>query len=232
MTNRQAGNAIVVILIAIALFGALAAAFMRGSKTGQGNLTSQQAQLAAAEIMNYAQTLERTIGKLRQNGCSENDISYYDANISKASLYAASAPPDECNIFHPDGGKMAAPAFLQQGFLDSSLPSWNNYIGGDLVYVVVDGIGKTAGDNASKDLVFWVRGVKKEICDALNRQLAVTPNMTTSRLANIRIFYYPNTFNLSAATPLTGDLKNKTAACYMYNNSPREYDFYYVVIAR
>lgn len=232
MKSRQAGNAIIIILIAVFLFGALAAVFMRGAKTGHGNLTSQQAKLAAQEIIDYAQALERTISKLRQNGCSENELSYYDASITKASLYAAAPPPNECNIFHAGGGKMTSPQFYKRGFLDTTLPWWNDYIGGDLVYMVVDGIGRTAGDNASKDTVFWVRGVKKEICDALNTQLSVAPNMTTVRLSNIRMYYYPNTFNLSTATALAGDLKGKTAACYLYNNTPMEYDFFYVVIAR
>ena len=56
--NSQAGNAIIYILIAIALFAALAYVFMRGARTGQGNLTMNQAKLGAQEIVAKANAFE------------------------------------------------------------------------------------------------------------------------------------------------------------------------------
>lgn len=103
MRRSESGNAIVFILIGIALFAALAATFMRGSQQGQGNLTTQQAKLIATQLISHGRSLEQGINKMRQKGCSETQISVSGGYF--AAYSEANAPSDySCHLFRPEGG--------------------------------------------------------------------------------------------------------------------------------
>ena len=106
--NTQAGNVFVFILAGIFLFGALIFTFTRGASKGTTSLSKHQARVAAQEILNYAQTLELAVSRVRRNGCSENQISF--ENDVVAGYINANAPVDNsCHIFKDNGGKMIWP---------------------------------------------------------------------------------------------------------------------------
>jgi hypothetical protein len=112
MASKQAGNAIILILIAIFLFGALAAAFTRGMRAGQGSLSANQARLAASEIADYFNTADKAIQKLRRRGCSEDDINFmhseytsYFYTTNQPQIEPSTSPPDgSCKLFESTGG--------------------------------------------------------------------------------------------------------------------------------
>ena len=174
--NRQSGSAIIIILIAVALFAALMYTFMRGSQQGQGNLTAQQAKIAAQELINFFGVVERATNKLRAQGCSENDISFVnsgDTNGFNVHNVSPSAPVDKtCHVFDQNGGKVnfnmdwkkyqiasiAAPNTAQHGNLYFRM----------LTYSIVD-VGTSAND-----YMVHFNFIKPEICDAYNRILGLT----------------------------------------------------------
>jgi hypothetical protein len=112
MASKQAGNAIILILIAIFLFGALAAAFTRGMRAGQGSLSANQARLAASEIADYFNTADKAMQKLRRRGCSEDNISFmhseytsYFYTVNQPQIEPPTTPPDgSCKLFESTGG--------------------------------------------------------------------------------------------------------------------------------
>lgn len=111
MASKQAGNAIILILIAIFLFGALAAAFTRGMRAGQGSLNANQARLAASEIADYFNTADKALQKLRRRGCSEDHINFmhseytsYFYTTNQLQIEPPTSPPDgSCNVFDSNG---------------------------------------------------------------------------------------------------------------------------------
>ncbi|HEU4838606.1 MAG TPA: hypothetical protein VFS88_04255 [Micavibrio sp.] len=112
MASKQSGNAIILILIAIFLFGALAATFTRGMRAGQGNLSANQARLAASEIADYFNTADKAMQKLRRRGCSEDNISFmhpeytsYFYTTNQPQIEPATTPSDgSCELFESTGG--------------------------------------------------------------------------------------------------------------------------------
>ncbi len=233
MSARQAGNAVVMILVAVFLFGLLAATFMRSAKTGQGNMSTQQARLAAQQIFDYSSKFERVFNKLRQNGCSIDEIGYYIPGDIRFQDYG-SAPPNECNILNSDGGNLNAPTFYADGLLERDLPWWNLYVGGDFGYGWIDGVGTTDATVNSKDFVFFVRGVKKPICESINQALKITVDLTTARWANFWFVPYPRDYTGNTYI-MSGDLAGKNAACYFEGNdgsSADNYVYYQVIYER
>lgn len=170
MASKQSGNAIILILIAIFLFGALAAAFTRGMRAGQGSLSANQARLKAVEIADYFSTVDRAIQKLRRRGCAELSIDFTssaDNGYYQAINAAPTAPPDfSCHIFHANGAGLTPsidPKEYQVSF-DAVKASYNP---GAMLY-------ETYGNVSFRDGMFggvvpmFIAQAKPEICNQYN----------------------------------------------------------------
>lgn len=170
MASKQAGNAIVIILIAIFLFGALAATFMRGSRSGQASLSTNQARLKAVEIADYFSTVDRAIQKLRRRGCAELDIDFTSSadNLYYQAINASPTAPTDfsCHLFHKNGGGLTPnldPKEYQVSFdlVDGSYNPWT------LLYETYGNTSYRDGIIAGK-LSIFIAQVKPEICNQYN----------------------------------------------------------------
>lgn len=172
--NKESGNVFLFIFMGIILFGAL---IFTMNKSGTGNtsaLSKAQIKLAASEILQYSQIMDRTVNKLIRNGCSESQISFNNAVVSGYSTPAA--PVDgTCGLFSQTGGKLNYNA-PSETWLDSSLSAQASY--GEWFYtgyVYVDGFGThfTSPDNTV--LLMVLPYLKKDVCMALNDRLGLEP---------------------------------------------------------
>ncbi len=107
--EHQGGNAVLLILIGVALFAALAYTFMKGSKQGQGNMSTQQAKIVAQNIRSYAMDIEQGINKLVRRGCSQDQLSFAGSVNRTGAFYNNTwAPSDKsCHVFDPAGAGIA-----------------------------------------------------------------------------------------------------------------------------
>jgi len=101
--HPESGNVIVIIFVAVALLAALSFALSQGSRTGESNLSEQQASLLATEILDYSNSIRNAVRQLKIQGCNDTEISFENGIVT---LYTnASAPADNtCHVFHPSGG--------------------------------------------------------------------------------------------------------------------------------
>jgi hypothetical protein len=196
---KQSGNAVVLILIGVALFGALAYTFMRGSKQGQGNLTDQRVKLLATEIISSGNTLKQTVDKLRQRGCSENEISFEATNIVGflgVTYFNPSAPSDKtCHVYDTSGGKLT-PFLLPSGtqlYTDSQ-----KYFGYSGNYRITN-LG-----SIGSELIAGLPDLPLGICNKINQMLNITtmPVRTGNPSPNI----FVGTF--AGVTHLTSDYRS------------------------
>lgn len=156
MRSSERGNAVIFILLGIALFAALAYTFMRGAQQGQGNLTAGQTRLLAQEMINEANNIQRAVNRLLSRGCSENDLNFY--TVENPLPLNPDAPVDgRCDIFGSTGGGLTINMF--EGHVLNIQPSSQ---------VHVTGTATTAGD-----LSYYYRGVSDQLCIELNRQLGL-----------------------------------------------------------
>lgn len=172
MRSHQSGNVVILILVAVGLFGALAYTFMRGNDQGQGNLTSNQARIAAQELANYFNVVEKTVNKLRLYGCSQTDISFannYDNGTRLAFNDSITAPSDKsCHVFDSNGGKLAPLENLSDFQVSSSsLSSSAQDQIGQIYYRFLDTSVVDLGTSAY-DFAIKFNFVKPEICAAFN----------------------------------------------------------------
>lgn len=102
-TNSESGNILIIILLAIALIGALTAA-LQGTSRQSSHIDNETLILRISEAQQYSSELERAVTFIMQNGFSESDIRFAhpDAHADYGDLGADTDTSDQ--IFSRDGG--------------------------------------------------------------------------------------------------------------------------------
>ncbi len=102
--SSESGNAIFFILIAIALFAALSATLMLGSRSSVTMLSDEEAEALAYAAQEYTNTVNAAVKRLKLRGCEDSEISYETPLGNNAN---PNAPANErCHIFRLNGGQV------------------------------------------------------------------------------------------------------------------------------
>lgn len=216
------------VFIMIGLFAALSFALNQGMRSGTGQLTDNQAQLAASELMQNASNIRNAVKKLMIDGCTDTQISFETAGI--ADHANSSTPADgHCKVFAPNGGGLYFTP-LQDNFYNSSHASKGVYFSGGNAVI---GIGSSSNPTATTDydLIMFVNGLNGNICQGINKLLGI------ENIPNNGSDYHPTTafkgFYAMNGTVAATDLRGKTSGCFYSNTSSmNSYVFYQVLIAR
>lgn len=172
---RAKGNALFLILIAVALFAALSYAVTQSGRGGAG-IDAEQAQIEASQILQYATALKTATDRLKIiNGCSKQEFSFENATVP--GYTNAGAPTDKsCHIFDQNGGGLSL-ADISEKALDSAYSAHSLY--GYPFFSSRNHVASvpalTALGQSKHDLVVYFQFIKKEVCQALNNLLFDTP---------------------------------------------------------
>lgn len=172
------GNALFLILIAVALFAALSYAITNSSR-GSGSIDREQAILHSTQIIQYAQSISTAVQRLKIiGGCQDSQLSFnYDSDGDGSYIDVddrfnnPTSPTDlNCHVFHPSGGGVIW-RDVDTAWLNKSYEGYAGYgiwgiTGGTRIY----GVGS---DNAAggQELTFWAFYLDDEICDQINDKL-------------------------------------------------------------
>lgn len=161
--NNDSGNALFLILIAVALFAALSYAITQSGRGG-GSIDKEQAEIIAAQITQYGSTIEQAINRLSViNGCARTEYNF--ENDFDANYVNTLAPMDgSCDVFSADG----ANATFQK------MPAGTGDENGYPLFIAVriNSIGSSAG-SASRDISFFAPIKSEAVCSAINRNLGL-----------------------------------------------------------
>lgn len=150
--NRQNGNALFLILIAMALFAALSYAVTQAGRGG-GNIDREQQKLDQAVSEQCNAAVDYAVNKVKiLNGCDSSEISY---ELPDGDNPNPAAPADKsCHAFHANGGG-ATPcgAYLGVEYCNlEGLALGEKCVNGDVMYAGTSGgnrIYTTAGDQGT-----------------------------------------------------------------------------------
>ena len=183
--NKNDGNALFLILIAVALFAALSYA-VTNSGRGGSNIDKEAAEIHAAEILNYIAIVEAEARKLNIiNGVPIYNINFGNDNSHRSqstgtgtgvigSVYNdnpnCTAPKSECSVFQERGGQVTSRAFYDMA--GHPIGDSNGHIvPGE--FRVYNNFVEDVGSNSTPEILFVLGGIDKAICDALNRKLGL-----------------------------------------------------------
>ena len=221
----ESGNVLIIILLAVALIGALTAA-MQGTAQQSAHIDKETLILRVSEVQRYASELERGVNYIMQNGHSENDLrfAYPNAHSDYGDLSADSDTSDQ--IFDRLGGAAhygTPPKNINDG------STWEFY-------------GHTAlpqvGSNAA-DLIVVLPNVTQSFCERVNSIIGYddTSQPTDSSIcinggASQR-FDDTTQFDSSPNTvaDATFSIKPSMQGCVQCTND-NSYHFFHVLMAR
>ena len=238
---KTQGNVIFIILIAVALFGALSFAVtdtLQGSNTSR--ITKQAAKASAAAVIKYATDIEQAVTRLQMvNFCSDEQISFENSlfkrnngTVFQPDGHNPNAPADNsCDVFHGNGG--AVPLGLApKEVIDSSTPSSDSFASHRNVMLVNPSIINVG--SSENELALIVPHMNPDVCRAINKMLALPspddmPSDTHGGLS------YGGIFNGSYNSgSVLGDTATGVQGHFMFcvKHSNLIYHYYHVIIAR
>ncbi|MCE7886423.1 MAG: hypothetical protein DYH13_02840 [Alphaproteobacteria bacterium PRO2] len=200
-TNRERGNALIYVLIAIALFAALSMTLGRQTDTGEAaNLSDERAELYATQLIAYAAQAKSSLDQMMFSG---GDIATLDFTLPGAAGYDTGAALDKIKrVYHPDGGGLVAEKLPEEAA---------SYTGSDPVAGWYMGRfnnvewTKTGGGNGT-DVILVAYGINKKICERINEKVKGSPAIPqmTATIRNVLIddeFHTGVNADLTTVTP-------------------------------
>ncbi len=222
--NNERGNVLFIILIAIALFGALSYTIANMMRSGSPQAVSkEQSKIYAAEIIDYGNVIRQATQNMLINGCDKEEISFTQ-NSGDAYEHSPAAST-KCKLFETKGGAVN---------FDPITPDIND--GSFYIFTgahAAENIGSTCTNAACADLLMVLENLKKPVCLAINNRLDISnpgfdaPNDAGGVLTPFNgTFTYGNVlFDEDAA------LDGRTAGCFR-DTPGNTYSYFRVLMAR
>ncbi len=247
MKNKQSGNVLFMILIAIFLLGGLTVLMSRTSGTSDDTGGAEQVSIQASELFKYASGLQAAVQSLAsQQGCSENEISFYYASepFGSPADYTNPNSTASCEVFGAQGAGLTyktIPAAWRT--ITGNYAARSHFASGQCVNGIGTGSGTTCS-TATTELRFIALGLTKELCLAINNRLGITnpsgnPPEDEDYVAPFVGTYTPGNTGLTGvigddSTASAVPLKGKKAGCLMdtAGSTSGQYFFYHVLLAR
>lgn len=228
----EQGNVLFLILIAIALFATLAYTITQSMRLGESNITNEQNTIDVAQILTVPSAYRAAVDRMVVGQGIDGGGIIATPPVSFSTLTADQVRRD---IYHPQGGGMSyplAPANLMDPDYVTSTWAFNSEN-------EVKNIGTTTTipDINSVDLMVFLPGLKKSVCQAINKRLGIVGPMP---LSNADVYMVassdPPSYMENGGAFLIGNtaddaqLAGKSEGCFDYGGN--FYVFYAVILGR
>jgi hypothetical protein len=232
--RRERGNALIYVLIAIALFAALSMTFGRSTDTSEiSDLSDEKAQIIATQMISYSGQVKAALDQMQ---FSNTKIADFDFTPSNSPAFETEPPPNINKVYHPSGGGIVAGSIPPEAIIPSPGndpdPGW--YMGRiNNVDWTKLGPGNPTG-LPFEDVILVAYQIKPVVCEKINKILSgsATIPVITDTIPNVMIddAYHGGT-NLPEFTTDSGEI---CPACHgvaslCVEDSSGEYGFYSIV---
>lgn len=231
MGRAQNGNILFLILLAVALFAALAYAVTSSLRGGGKDASSEKTRLFAAQLIENASLIEQTMMRaMLVDNVPEYGFDFYNGGSgSSNSASNASCTQAACKIYAPNGGHVPYLTIPDWASMEASPASLNRR---PYTYVTqVMDIGSPA-----PDVIVLYQYLNLDLCRAINALLGHgdTPMTPDDTLSGVDYNYGGTLTVMPASTGVIGDtnpaLRGRKSACYRI--SENIYRFHYVILER
>ncbi len=179
------GNALFLILIAVALFAALSYAVIQSGRGG-GNIDREQREIRVSELIQVFGNVRAAVNRLKLiNGCSNEQISVYSDSYATPAIFDNTNTPVAggdftCHVHHPDGGNV-----LYFGESDRDYLCTSDGAGCGTTVMSVSGDHSVVGiGTPNVDLMYLIDRVDEDFRVAFNNFVGIdvtsVPNDNTS----------------------------------------------------
>lgn len=240
--RAEAGNILVIVLLAVVLFAALMFTFSRSARQGGDNLSDRKVDLIVTSILSDAQKMENTLNRLTMKGCSQQEVSFEDPMWPPAFIlqsfnpyyYSAtynnlSAPGDKhCHVFDPAGGGLS---------WIPPVPDAND--GTPWIYsgaMRIQGMGPDfTAQEKNQELIMYLPFLHKSVCEAINKKLHGTTTIPSVWITSMGGFDKYWTYTGVDTGGWTSGCWTSPKAIFSNNvqvNIPEFYTFFHILFIR
>ena len=226
--KAERGNALVYVLIAIALFAALSFTLSRQTDTGEaGEMPDDRAELYATQLVAYAVQTKSVVDQMLFTGTQIDNLDFMLP--TDAGFNAGTQTDKSQRVYHPEGGGLN-PATLPSDAIDQIItdPPAGWYMGR---FNNVEW-SPTAAD----DVILTAFQINKKICEKINMKVNGTTAIPvlTAPLREVMISATSHTganADLTtdpAGTPVCGSCHKVSSLC-VQNQGSAAYGFYTII---
>lgn len=217
--NMERGNALLYVLISIALFAALGFTIARqmGNNTSK-ELNDAKAKFYATQIMTHAAQVQSAIEQMMITGSAITEI-----DLTLPSESGFNTAPHIHKAFHPQGGGIIIPTIREEALNDvigSLAPGW--YLG------LFNNIEWT--DSTNTDMLLTAYKIAQPVCEAINEKITGS-TMIPALSGSMSQALTDDTPNIDLDTSLCPSCEGYSALC-VTNTAGNSYSYYSVVAAR
>lgn len=169
--KSQRGSAIIMLFVAVALFGALAYAFMRNSRGSTAMISDEQAKIYAQQIIAYGNDVKMAVKRLQMRGCTFEQIAFTNTVYKAVAGYPyqpeghnPNSPSDgRCDILKAAGGGLT-PQILPKPALKTGTSATGEP--GNITLEIID--IEDIGPSNLSELSLRTVQITKQICLKIN----------------------------------------------------------------
>lgn len=158
--HAERGNAMVYILVAIALFGFLTMTLSRQNQQSDNqNLDDEQLELQSTTVMSYATATKSVIDQMRMTGTSIDQLDFVLPNAASYDLGS-----NIHKVYHPDGGGLSATAAnpnIFTGIDNDPDPGWYAGVFNDVEWT----------DTTATDVILTAHQISEGVCEQINEKI-------------------------------------------------------------
>lgn len=178
LPDKEAGNAMIYVLIAIVLFAALSLIVARqGDNNETGALDSERSEIAATQIIQTSMQLKQGVDQMLYSGSEPDELDFITPDDA-----AFNTAPNVHKVFHPAGGGLILQPIPAQAMAQVSAdPPARWYIGR---FFNVDWTNTT-----DEEVIMVAHQISLPVCRAINQRLLGNPAplVTTENPRNLLI---------------------------------------------
>lgn len=219
--RRTRGNAMIYILLAIALLGGLTMTMMRGNETGGDDLSEDQKRLYATQLIAQAATAKQVIDQMVMTGSNFNNLDFV-----LPSDPAFNTGSNIHKFYHPAGGGMVYKTPTVPPFVNNTAPNQGWYI-----------YTKTNVEwtpSATADVIFSAFWINLDVCAEINKIITGSNAIPQLSSAVSQRGLFTNYFNtdvtLNAAR--CPDCVGHSQICVGGSSASDQGTFYSIILAR
>lgn len=220
--QNESGNVLFLILIAVALFAALSYAVTQSSRSGSGDASSETNLINSSTITQYPAGVRTAMVRMVVSGGLTAD----DFEFNSPSDFAAGTAGNE--VFNPGGGGSTYQAAGPDLMVGGAPGRW--YFNANFEVPL---IGTTTGTGTGNDIIAFLPGVKKAVCQKLNDEYGITGipvhDATTGTLKDDKLNGEPVP-GVSEVLGTAGNLDGHPFGCF--EDADDGYVYYHVLMER
>lgn len=219
--DTSAGNALIYVLLALALLAGLTMVISRGASTGGDDLTAERAELATTRMTAYAGSAKSVIDQMMMSGSNVTNL-----NFARPNQTSFDTGTNIHKVYHPSGGGLSMSEASSDMFItanDAPLPGW--YFSNEMN---VEWTPTTAND-----IVLVAYRIHRNVCENINKKITGSTAIPALPGGMASVFLPAadggGGSDLSAAT--CADCEGYPSMC-VSNNTQDAYSYYNIISAQ